>query len=80
MKSIPKTNISFNIYHLPTSAVLNRKPNIKTMHPISLSFFPNLLSFDSRVFNFFVFCISSNNRSSQCLFAKFTSKHLCQSP
>ena len=55
MKSIPKTNISFNFYHLRTSTVF---------HPISSTFFSHLFSFDSRVFIFFVFCISSNNRSS----------------
>ena len=27
MTSIPKTNISFNFYHLPTSTVLDRKAN-----------------------------------------------------
>ena len=27
MKSIPKTNISFNFYHLPFSTVLDRKAN-----------------------------------------------------
>ena len=27
MKSIRKTNISFNFYHLPTSTVLDRKAN-----------------------------------------------------
>ena len=35
MKSISKTNISFNFYHLPTSTVLDRKAT----HPISLTFF-----------------------------------------
>ena len=35
--------------------------NVKTIHPISLTFFSSLLSFDSRVFIFFVFSISSNN-------------------
>ena len=93
MKSIPKTNISFNFYHWPTSTVLNRKVNtninIKTTHLISLTFFSYFLSFDSHVFIFFVFCISSNYKCShrKCSvkkgairnFAKFTGKHLCQS-
>ena len=67
MKSIPKTNISFNFYHLPTSTYGVRQKykhnyKIQTTHPISLtSFFKfPFLSFD-RVFIFFVFCISSNN-------------------
>ena len=57
-------------------------------HPISLTFLSNFLSSDSRVFIFFLFCISSNNRSNyrRCSvknsvlrnFAKFTGKHLCQ--
>ena len=54
MKSIPKRNISFNFYYLPASTVLDRKANttIKTTHPISLTFFSNLLSFDSGVLYF----------------------------
>ena len=60
MKSTPKTNISFHFYHLPTSTVLDRKAT----HPTPLTFFSNFLSFDSRVFVFFMFCVSSNNRSS----------------
>ena len=52
-KSILKTNISFSFYHPLTSTVF---------HPISLTFFSDFLSFDSRVFIFSEFCISSNNR------------------
>ena len=82
MKNIPKANISFDFYHLTSSTVLDRKANttyinIKTTHPISLTFFSNFLSFDSRVFFFFVFCISSNklNRISCGIFLSFRSKH-----
>ena len=32
MKSIPKTNISFNFYHLPTSTVLDRKANTTKLY------------------------------------------------
>ena len=63
--------------------------NIKTTHPIPLTFFSNFLSFDSHLFIYFVFCISSDNISThrRCSvkkrvlrnFAKFTGKHLCQS-
>ena len=66
MKSIPKTNISFNFYHLPPSTRLDRKANT-TNSLYSSYFFSNFLSFDARVFIFFMFCISSissNNRSS----------------
>ena len=63
MKNIPKTRISFNFYHLSSSRVLDRKANtkinIKTTHPIALTSFSNFLSFNSRVFIFFVFCIST---------------------
>ena len=63
MKSFPKTDISFNFYHLSSSTVLDRKANtktnIKTTHPIALTSFSNFLSFNSRVFIFFVFCIST---------------------
>ena len=85
MKRIAKTNNSFNFYHLPTSTLLE----IKVTHPIFLTFFSNFLTFDSRVFIFSMFCISSNNRSSQrrCSvkkgvlrnFTKSTRKHLCKS-
>ena len=63
MKSIPKPNISFNFYHLPSSKVLDRKTNyvnIKTTHPISFTFDSNTLSFDSCMFIFIMFSISSN--------------------
>ena len=56
-KKSPKTNISFNFFHLSSSTAFNYI-SIKTTH--SLTFFSNVLSFDSRVFNFFVFCILSN--------------------
>ena len=38
MKSIPKTNISFNFYHLPSSTVLDRKvtTTIKILKQIAL--------------------------------------------
>ena len=56
MKSIPKTNISFNFYHLPTSTVLDRKANTaETTHPITLTFFSNFFSFDSRFSSFLCF-------------------------
>ena len=52
--------------------------NIKTTHPISLTFISNFLSFGSHVFVFFVFCISSNKLNSItcgiCL--SFKSRHL----
>ena len=83
MKSIPKSNISFNFYHLPTSTVLEKKSkynyiNIKTTDPISLTFFPNFLSFDSRVFIFFVYCVSSNKlKIISCgICLTFKSRHL----
>ena len=41
MKSIPKTNISFNFYHLPTSTVLDRKAT----RPISLTVLVFQISF-----------------------------------
>ena len=63
--------------------------NVKITHLISLTFFSSSLSFDCCVLIFFVFCISSNNKSShwRCSvkkdvlrnFAKFTEKHLCES-
>ena len=64
MKSIPKTNISFNLNVISSSTVLDRKANtkinIKTTYPlIALTFFSNFLSFNSRAFDFFVFCIST---------------------
>ena len=63
MKSIPKTNISFNFYHLSSSTVLdikaNTKVNIKTTYTIALTSFSNFLSFNSSVFIFFVFCTST---------------------
>ena len=70
--------------------MLSRKNyiNIKTIHSISLTL-SDFLSFDSHVFIFFVFCVSSNNRSNhwRCSvkkgvlrnFAKFIGKHLCKS-
>ena len=66
MKSIPKINISFSFYHLPSSTVIERKANktisiLKQLTLFLLFFFSNLLSFDSRVFIFFLFYISSNN-------------------
>ena len=73
MKSIPKTSISFNYYvarqyeiqqynHINISKY--NYINIKTIHPVSLTFFSNFLSFDSRVFIFSVFCISSKKLNS----------------
>ena len=94
MKSIPKTNIPFNFYYLPTSTVLSRKGNTTIYKywnnsPDFSCFFSNFLSFHSCVFIFFVFCILSKNGSShlKCSvkkgvlrnFEKFTGKHLCQS-
>ena len=52
--------------------------NIQTTHLISVTFFSNFLSFDSRVFIFFVFCILSNKLNSIfchiCL--SYKSRHL----
>ena len=81
MKSIPKTNISFNFYHLFFSTVLDRKANyvnIETTHSIDLTSFFNFLSFNFRVFMSFVFCISSNKRNSiSCgICLSFKSRHL----
>ena len=74
MKSILKTIISFDFYHLPTSTVL---------------FFSNFLSFDSRVFIFFAFLfrLTTEAATGGVFFkkgalrnlAKFTGKNLCQS-
>ena len=67
MKSIPKTNISCNFYHLSSSTVLDRIANTteyKTTHPIALTTSSNFLSFNSRVFIFYVFCILSNKLNS----------------
>ena len=55
--------------------------NIKTTSPIFLTFFFNFLFFYSRVFIFFVFCISSSNckklNSISCgICLSFKSKHL----
>ena len=65
MKSLPKTNISFNFYHLPSSTVLEKKANttiqvLKHFTLFLLLLISNFLFFDSRVFIFIVFCISSN--------------------
>ena len=49
--------------------------NIKTTHPNSLTFFSNFLSCDSRVFIFFVFCISSNKLNRNRHFLSFKGKH-----
>ena len=38
--------------------------DIKTTHPIPLTFFPNFLSFDSLVFIFFLFCLLFNKLNS----------------
>ena len=54
MKSIRKTNISFNFYDLPASKGKHDYIKIKTTHPILLTFFSNFLSFDSCVLIFFV--------------------------
>ena len=74
MKSIPKTNISFDVYHLPSSTVLDSK---KT-RPISLTFVSNFLSFSFRVFTFIMFCILSNRLNSiSCnICLSFESRHL----
>ena len=76
---------STNYLLLRCSTERQTQLNVKTTHPISLKFFSNFLSFDSRVFIFFVFCISSNNRSihrkcsvEKVVFRNFA-KHLCQS-
>ena len=65
MKSITKTNISFNFYHLPTSTVFDRNTNttirLKRLTLFLLLFFSNFLPFNPRVFIFIVFCIPSNN-------------------
>ena len=52
--------------------------NIKTTRLISLTFVSNFLSFDSRVFIFIVFCISSNKLNSiSCgICLSFKSRHL----
>ena len=52
--------------------------NIKTTHPIALTSFSNFLSFNSRVFIFFVFCILSNKLNSiSCgIYLSFKSSHL----
>ena len=80
-----KNNISFNFYHRPTSTMVDRKANnytnIKITHPISLTFFSKFLSFDSRVFFFFVFCISSSrcnklNSISCGICLSFKNRHL----
>ena len=52
--------------------------NIKTTRPISLTFVSNFLSFDSCVFIFIMFCISSNKLNSiLCgIYLSFKSGHL----
>ena len=65
MKSISKSiSNASTIYLLLRCSTEKQTQVIKATHPISLTFFSNFLSFDSRVFIFFVFCILSNNRSS----------------
>ena len=59
MKSIPKTNIY--LYGAREESQ-NNYINIKTADPISLTFFSNFLSFDSRVLIFFVCCILSTEK------------------
>ena len=85
MKTITKTNISFNFYHLPTSTVFDRNTNttirLKQLTLFLLLFFSNFLPFNPRVFIFFVFCISSNNcnklNSISCgICLSFKSRHL----
>ena len=86
MKSVPKTTISFNFYDIPSFTIwfygARQKSkyniNIKTAHPISVTYFSNLLSFDSRMFIFIVFCISSNKLSSiSCgICLSFKNRHL----
>ena len=57
MKSVTKTNISFNftIYLLLRCSTEKQTQLIKTTDPISLTFFSNFRSFDSRVFIFLCF-------------------------
>ena len=77
MKSIPKTNISFNFYYDARQKSKYKYINIKTTHPVSLTCSLNFLSFDSRVFIFFVFSISSNklNSISWSICLSFKSRH-----
>ena len=81
------------IFHLTSTIYLllrcSTEKQTQLTHPISLTFFSNFLSFDSRVFIFSTYCISSNNRRShwRCSvkkdvlrnFAKSTGKHLYRS-
>ena len=81
------------IFHLTSTIYLllrcSTEKQTQLTHPISLTFFSNFFSFDSCVFIFFMFYISSNNRSRhrRCSenksilrnFQKFTGKHLCHS-
>ena len=80
MKSIPKTNISLpsTYFYGARQKTKHNYINIKTTHRISLIFFSNFFSFGSRVFIFFVFCISSNKLSniSCCICLSFKSRHL----
>ena len=64
MKSIRKTNISFNFYYDARLKSKYKYINIKTTHPVSFTSFSNFLSFDSRVFIFFALNISSNKLKS----------------
>ena len=67
-------------YYLPAveKYLEKRLININTIHPIALTSFSNFFSFNSRVFIFFVFCISSNKLSSiSCgICLSFKSSHL----
>ena len=78
MKSISKTNISFNFYYDARQKSKYNHINIKTTHPVSLTFFSSFLSFDSHVFIFFVFSIlSSKLNSISCgICLSFKSRHL----
>ena len=78
MKSIPKISISFKFYYGARQKSKYNYIHIKTTHPVSLTFFSNFLSFDSRVFIFPVFYISSNKLNSiSCgICLSFKSRHL----
>ena len=85
MKGIPKTNILFNLYHLPSSTVLDRKANTSVLILKQLRYF-SYFCFKFPFFRFFcvqcilcsMFCISSDNLNSIscgiCLSVK--SRHL----
>ena len=70
-------------FHLTSTVylLLRWSKEKQTIHPISLIFFSNFLSFDFHVFIFFVFCISSSNsnklNSISCgICLSFKSRHL----